>query len=153
MHRRTFLVSLGSLALASCTAGAADPTPTTNNAGLIASPARDLWPLQYRRAPAPVQEAYAFALAHPEVLHYVPCFCGCGVSSAHRDNYDCFVKTANGAGSYILDPHGFGCGGCVAIALEAKGMLAAGASVKAIRRAIDERWMGVGTPTQTPPPD
>ena len=44
-----------------------------------------------------VQSAYQFAAEHPEILSYVPCFCGCQ-NSGHRGNDDCFVKAraANG---------------------------------------------------------
>ena len=34
--------------------------------------------------------AYKFAGEHPEVLGYVPCYCGCE-RSGHRGNDDCFV--------------------------------------------------------------
>src|SRR5262245_24519708 len=33
--------------------------------------------------------AYEFAARHPEVLKYVPCFCGCE-RGGHRGNDDCF---------------------------------------------------------------
>lgn len=39
-----------------------------------------------------VLEAYVFAAQHPEVLRYMPCYCGCeNPRSAHTSNYDCFV--------------------------------------------------------------
>src|SRR5436190_17252696 len=44
-----------------------------------------------------VQQVYEFAARHPEVLNYIPCYCGCE-SVGHKANHDCFVKTraANG---------------------------------------------------------
>src|SRR5690242_9558042 len=43
-------------------------------------------------APLPViRAAYEFAARHPEVMHYVPCFCGCE-RGGHKDNHDCFVS-------------------------------------------------------------
>lgn len=55
---------------------------------------------------AEVTEAYTFAAEHPEVLGYVPCYCGCE-REGHRGNDDCFVqrRAANGD---VLDwePHG-----------------------------------------------
>ena len=44
-----------------------------------------------------VQQVYEFAARHPEVLSYIPCYCGCE-SVGHRANHDCFVKSraANG---------------------------------------------------------
>jgi len=43
------------------------------------------------RPPEVVKAAYKFAAEHPEILSYVPCFCGCE-RSGHRGNEDCFVK-------------------------------------------------------------
>ena len=42
----------------------------------------------------PVDQAravYEFAAKHPEVLKFVPCYCGCE-SSGHPHNESCFVK-------------------------------------------------------------
>ena len=37
-------------------------------------------------------EAYVFAAKHPEVLHSMPCYCGCEAPAfAHESNYDCFI--------------------------------------------------------------
>ena len=36
--------------------------------------------------------AYEFAARHPEVMKFVPCFCGCE-RGGHKDNHDCFVMT------------------------------------------------------------
>ena len=119
---------------------------------LLAAPAREIWPVPYRQAPAAVQTAYKFAVEHPQVLKYVPCFCGCG-ASGHLNNYDCFVKSEIGAGSVLLDAHGFGCGTCVGVALQSKALLEQGLSVRAIRQAIDATWSSVGPATPTPLPD
>src|SRR5438132_8179148 len=46
------------------------------------------------RLPMPadvVTNIFHFAAEHPEVLTYVPCFCGCQ-HLGHRGNEDCFVK-------------------------------------------------------------
>lgn len=43
-------------------------------------------------APPEIVEAYVFAAKHPEVLEYMPCYCGCeNPRFAHESNYDCFV--------------------------------------------------------------
>jgi Protein of unknown function with PCYCGC motif len=57
--------------------------------------------------PAEVAAAvYKFAGEHPEVLGYVPCYCGCE-RSGHRGNDDCFVS-ARAANGDVQDwePHG-----------------------------------------------
>ncbi len=59
----------------------------------------------------PVDQAravYQFAAEHPEVLKYVPCYCGCE-SSGHPHNESCFVKRRDAKGNVVeWDPHGYG---------------------------------------------
>jgi hypothetical protein len=53
-----------------------------------------------------VRAAYVFAAEHPEVLSYVPCYCGCE-RSGHRDNEDCFVTARDANGDVTQwEPHG-----------------------------------------------
>ncbi len=53
-----------------------------------------------------VRAVYKFAAEHPEVLAYVPCYCGCE-REGHRGNDDCFVKARSAAGDVTeWDPHG-----------------------------------------------
>lgn len=62
------------------------------------------------RPPRPidiVHAAYRFAALHPEVLRYVPCFCGCE-RDGHRDNEDCFVASRAADGTVSWDAHGLG---------------------------------------------
>ncbi|MBI4301994.1 MAG: hypothetical protein HY664_05270 [Chloroflexi bacterium] len=58
-------------------------------------------------APARVKEAYEFAVTNPEVLAYMPCYCGCG-DAGHTSNKDCYIKEAKGDGTFVFDSHGFG---------------------------------------------
>lgn len=46
-----------------------------------------------------MRQAYVFAARNPDVLGYVPCYCGCGMSDGHQSNVDCFVESRapNGA--------------------------------------------------------
>lgn len=59
--------------------------------------------------PEPVVRAvFEFAARRPDVLHYVPCFCGCE-QGGHVGNDDCFVKTRDAAGKPTAwEPHGMG---------------------------------------------
>ena len=51
---------------------------------------------------------YEFAAQHPEVLKYVPCYCGCE-SSGHPHNESCFVKSRDAKGNVTAwDTHGYG---------------------------------------------
>jgi len=71
---------------------------------------RDLPPLPYDPSPARppdvVRAAYLFAAEHPEILGYVPCYCGCE-RQGHRGNDDCFVTARNDKGDVTQwEPHG-----------------------------------------------
>ncbi len=53
-----------------------------------------------------VRAVYEFAARHPEVLRYVPCFCGCE-QDGHRANEDCFVASRDSEGRVTAwDRHG-----------------------------------------------
>jgi hypothetical protein len=53
-----------------------------------------------------VRAAYAFAAEHPEILAYVPCYCGCE-RQGHRGNDDCFVQARSEKGDVTQwEPHG-----------------------------------------------
>ncbi|RSK28962.1 hypothetical protein EJF36_19910 [Bacillus sp. HMF5848] len=51
-------------------------------------------------------EAYLFAIEHPEVLDYMPCYCGCE-EVGHENTTDCFVDSVEGAVA-TLDSMGLG---------------------------------------------
>lgn len=53
-----------------------------------------------------VKEAYRFAVDHPEVLDYMPCYCGCD-EDGHTSNTDCFVDQVEDNVA-ILDNMGLG---------------------------------------------
>jgi len=58
------------------------------------------------RPPDVVRAAYLFAAEHPEILGYVPCYCGCE-RSGHRGNDDCFVAARDANGDVTQwEPHG-----------------------------------------------
>jgi hypothetical protein len=103
------------------------------------------------RPVAVVQSVYEFAARHPEVLQYVPCYCGCE-NLGHKGNHECFVKRRAADGRVLeWEPHGSGCTICVDVARDAMLMFNSGASVSAIRTAIDQKW-GSRFPSQTPTP-
>ena len=63
-------------------------------------------PMPPARPPDVVRAAYKFAAEHPEVLSYVPCYCGCE-RSGHRGNEDCFVTGRAENGDVTeWEPHG-----------------------------------------------
>src|ERR687892_28307 len=81
-----------------------------------------------------------FAARHPEVLQYVPCYCGCE-NVGHKANHDCFVKTRAADGRVTQwDSHGMGCAVCLGVGRRAMAMFNQGMSVPAIRAAIDREF-------------
>ncbi|CAM3823698.1 Lipoprotein [Mesobacillus thioparans] len=54
-----------------------------------------------------ILEAYQFAVEHPEVLNYMPCYCGCYEEDGHTSNTNCFVDSVKGDVAN-LDTMGFG---------------------------------------------
>lgn len=153
LGRRRLLVLVGAgLAMACTPVGQTGPMPTASAiAPLAAHPVRDIWPIEYRSAPQPVRDAYAWAAMHENILRYIPCYCGCG-AGGHKNNYDCFVSAEAANGWITMDLHGLSCGTCVSITLETAAMTAKGLTVRQMRAAIDARWSRTGPGTPTPLP-
>jgi hypothetical protein len=103
-----------------------------------------------------ITAAYQFAAEHPEILSYVPCFCGCE-RSGHQGNHDCFVKQRDANGDVVeWDPHGVDCAVCIDVANRSRQMHSAGASARDIRAAIDKEFGSLNAgaanmPTPHPP--
>jgi hypothetical protein len=142
-------------------AAAYTPTPVTQQSPPVSRAstviAADLPPLNFAlmgatKPESMVKAAYEFAARHPEVLEYMPCFCGCE-RGGHRGNHDCFVARRDAAGKVTTwSSHGVGCDVCLDVALTAMQMHNAGASVPAIRTAIDQKYADANTRTPTPLP-
>lgn len=100
-------------------------------------------PAEVQRAPAAVQQAYQFAVANPDVLRQIPCYCGCGVMG-HTSNYACYVAGADSTGAPVFDPHALGCSICVDITHDAMRLLDAGMSLPEIRAYVDGEYARYG---------
>jgi Protein of unknown function with PCYCGC motif len=99
-----------------------------------------------------VRATYDFAAQHPEILKYVPCYCGCG-EQGHKANESCFVARRDAKGNVLeWDTHGFGCAICVDVARESMQLYASGADVVSIRGAIERRWAPGNAAGRTPTP-
>ena len=64
------------------------------------------FPGRVQAAPASVRELYEFAAHRPDVLRYLPCFCGC-TNAGHRSNYDCFIDEVRPDGTVLIDDMSF----------------------------------------------
>jgi hypothetical protein len=106
------------------------------------------------RSPDKVKAAFEFAARHPEVLTYIPCFCGCE-RMGHKGNEDCFVARRDASGRVTAwEPHGMICETCIDVANTAMQLHDSGASLITIRATIERRFGGAGmdhTPTPLPP--
>ena len=99
-----------------------------------------------------VRATYDFAAQHPEVLNYIPCYCGCG-AQGHKANESCFVAKRDPRGNVLQwDEHGFGCTICVDVARESMQLYNSGADVASIRAAIERRWAPGNAAGRTPTP-
>jgi hypothetical protein len=130
--------------------------PAAVPADLKPHPQSNLPPLQFPGYPTPrspeiVRAAYSFAAEHPEVLSYVPCFCGCE-RSGHRGNEDCFVRERAVNGDVIAwEDHGMECAVCLDVADRSRQLFAEGKSVAEIRATVEREWAGK-MPSHTPTP-
>lgn len=100
-----------------------------------------------------VRATYEFAARHPEVMKFVPCFCGCE-RGGHQDNHDCFVAS-RGTDNRVTawDTHAIGCEVCLDVANQALQMHNSGASVSAIRESVEKKYAALyegHTPTPMP---
>jgi hypothetical protein len=101
-------------------------------------------PAEVQSAPVTVQQAYQFAVANPDVLTELPCYCGCG-PIGHTSNYACYVAEQNIDGTVkTFDPHALGCSICVDITQDAMRMLKDGKSVAEIRTYVDQSYAKYG---------
>ena len=105
------------------------------------------------RSNAATEEAYAYALQHPEIVEWMPCYCGCA-AMGHGSNLDCYFKHGVVGDKAVYEEHASYCDICVQITLKAKQLNASGQSLTQIRQAIDKTFGGSGAPgtdTAQPP--
>lgn len=101
--------------------------------------------------PEDMQLIYSAAAKNRELLENIPCYCGCGESANHKNNYDCFVYENKENGAIVWDDHGTKCGVCLEIAAQSVLQLQGGKSIKEIRSEINEKYKeGYAKPTPTP---
>ncbi len=158
LSRRAVLFSLAGgalLALGGCQAQPASQVADhqTKPAGL--SPFTGLAPGATFSFPsfvsAEVRDGYQFAVERPDVLKWLPCYCGCGLTSGHKSNLDCFIA-GSGKDGVVFDEHASYCQTCLDIARDAKRLVAQGDSLPAIRAYVDRVHGSKGPGTDTPRP-
>ena len=133
-------VSIFSIAAVGCSS----PTAAGNSAGTgLAMAAMDQMPADVQAAPVTVREAYQFAVANPDVLQKLPCYCGCG-KMGHTSNYSCYVTGTDANGAIQYDAHALGCSICVDITQDAMRLLREGKPIPEIRAYVDATYAKYG---------
>lgn len=99
----------------------------------------DQMPDEVRSAPLSVQQAYQFAMANPDLMKQIPCYCGCG-AIGHTSNYACYVND-----SREVDNHALGCSICVDITHDVMRLTQQGKSPPEIKYFIDSTYSKYGT--------
>ena len=122
-------------ALGGCSSSAPDP-------GLNMHPASKL-PQEVQDSAQTVVEAYQFAVANPEIMQQIPCYCGCA-PMGHDSNYACYVTEVKAEGEIVYDDHALGCSICVDITQDVMLLLQEGKTVEEIRPIIDQTFSRYG---------
>lgn len=103
----------------------------------------DGMPAEVQSAPVTVQQAYQFAVANPDVMTQIPCYCGCG-SMGHSSNYSCYVSSDGTDDSITYDNHALGCSICVDITQDTLRLLNDGKTVPEIKAYVDQTYTKYG---------
>ena len=116
--------------------------PSSPQTDLMMYPASKL-PQGVQDSAQTVSEAYQFAVANPEIMEQIPCYCGCA-PMGHTSNYACYVKEVKADGEIVYDDHALGCSICVDITQDVMQMLQEGQTVDEIRPIIDQTYSRYG---------
>jgi hypothetical protein len=133
------LIFLG-VVLAGCAAPGGEGRPKLAMAPL------HLMHAEVQTAPVAVQEAYQFAVANPETLAEIPCYCGCQ-ALGHKSNYDCYVAGQDAGGAVMFDAHALACQMCVDITQDTMRLLREGRSVPEVYKHVNRTYARFGPAT------
>ncbi len=134
-----FALSVAGGLLTGC--GSTATTASADN-GLKMAPMSEM-PPDVQSAPAVTQQAYQFAVANPDIMKHIPCYCGCG-AMGHTSNYSCYVESVDAAGNVKFDSHALGCSICVDITQDAMRLTKEGKSPQDIKAYVDKTYSQYG---------
>ncbi len=135
-----FVLSLVSGLLTGC--GSTASAANTPDHDLKMAP-MSMMPDEVKSAPAVTQQAYQFAVANPDVMKHIPCYCGCG-AMGHTSNYSCYIESVDAAGKVKFDDHALGCSICVDITQDAMRLSKQGKSPQDIKAYVDKTYSRFG---------
>ena len=136
-----FVLSLAGGLLSGC---GTSVTPAISSADQTLKMApMSMMPDDVKSAPVVTQQAYQFAVANPDIMQHIPCYCGCG-AMGHTSNYSCYVESVDAAGKPKFDSHALGCSICVDITQDAMRLTKEGKSPQAIKAYVDKTYSQYG---------
>lgn len=152
------LLLLGGVALAGCAPAASDHTNQESDGGTHVhgdireeTASSSELPAFLDEKSQEMKNLYTAVALNKDLLEQMPCYCGCGESVGHRNNYDCFIHENKENGAVTWDNHATKCGVCLEIAAQSIVDYQEGKSVKQIRKEIDSTYKkGYAEPTPTP---
>lgn len=112
--------------------------------GPVQVTAKDLPAFAYNSAES--LHGYRIARRIADVLHVMPCYCGCDGAAKHKNLRDCFINAAKGE----YDSHASGCDLCSKIAMDVDRLIQ-NRSIKETRALIERQYSEYGKGTPTPP--
>ena len=133
------LTLLSAGVLSACSGIAASKAGSDN---LAMASMKDM-PAEVKSAPTTVKQAYQFAVANPDILKQIPCYCGCG-AMGHTSNYSCYVKGVDENNTVTFDNHALGCSICVDITQDTMRYMRQGKPVSEIKTLIDQTYSQYG---------
>jgi hypothetical protein len=148
--RRSGLLSLTLLLIATAVLSACGaPSNGQASGGAAAAGKADVsaLPKAMQDAPARVRAAYQFAVANPDALKNVACYCGCG-AMGHTSNLSCYIKDRKADGQIEFEEHALGCSLCVDIAQDVMRMTGEGKPAADIHAAIVSAYSKFGPGNQ-----
>jgi hypothetical protein len=140
-----FILSLAGGLLSGCGSTSASTSNSSSAAGeheMLMAP-MSMMPDEVKSAPAVTQQAYQFAVANPDVMKHIPCYCGCG-AMGHTSNYSCYVESVDAVGNVKFDGHALGCSICVDITQDAMRLSKQGKSPQDIKAYVDKTYSQYG---------
>ncbi len=136
-----FVLSIVAGLLTGC--GATSNASSAQNTDALKMAPMSMMSGDVKSAPVVTQQAYQFAVANPDILQHIPCYCGCG-AMGHKSNYSCYIKSVDATGKPTFDSHALGCSICVDITQDAMRLTKEGKSPQDIKAYVDKTYSQYG---------
>lgn len=133
-----FLLGLAGSSLANC-----GSTSSASTGHELKMAPMSMMPAAVQSAATVTQQAYQFAVANPDIMQRIPCYCGCG-AMGHTSNYSCYVTSVDAQGAVNYDSHALGCSICVDITQDVMRLSKQGQNPPDIKAYVDKTYSRFG---------